>query len=256
MLGLVGTVPARRSVAPSGVSESLLASFIIPNTSLAPHLTRTSVGKALTKAPESKNKALFAWATKSNATQYGRHLANVQARRPSNFAPSLDVMPDNVLEVLEDDKDNKPSTPVLLRLAVKRKKPACLSPVTSLIKRKKPVPQGLNASLIKNRKGKPQSLGTTVLTSTRSRCLGRDVIAFTLNVPSVTATPSSSNVNNAKEVSSRNIVSTNAKVVSSSVSSSEEDNNSSTANVAGDVDPVTPAPQKLSQFSQLTSLLP
>ena len=165
-------------------------------------------------------------------------------------------MPNNVLEVLEDNKDNEPSTPVLSRSTAKRKKPARLSPVTSPTKRKKPVPQGLNASLIKNRKGKPQSLGTTVLASARFCCLGRDVIAFAPNVPSVAAAPSSSNVNNAKEVSSRNVVSTNAKVVSSSVSSSKEDNNSSTANVASDVDLVTPAPQKLSQFSQLTSPLP
>ena len=60
MLGLVGTVPAYYSVAPSGVSESLLASFIIPNPSPALHLTRTSVSKTLIKAPKSKNKALFA----------------------------------------------------------------------------------------------------------------------------------------------------------------------------------------------------
>ena len=59
MLSLVGTVPACRSIAPSGVSESLLASFIIPNPSPAPHLTRTSVSKTLIKAPKSKNKVLF-----------------------------------------------------------------------------------------------------------------------------------------------------------------------------------------------------
>jgi hypothetical protein len=60
MLGLVGTVPAYYSITPSSVSKSLLASFIIPNPSPAPHLTRTSISKTLTKAPKSKNKALFA----------------------------------------------------------------------------------------------------------------------------------------------------------------------------------------------------
>jgi hypothetical protein len=60
MLGLVGTVPACYSIAPSSVSESLLASFIIPNPSSTPHLTRTSVSKTLIKALKSKNKVLFA----------------------------------------------------------------------------------------------------------------------------------------------------------------------------------------------------
>jgi hypothetical protein len=67
-------------------------------------------------------------------------------------------MPDDVLEVLEDNKDvedNEPPTLVLLRLAAKRKKPARLSPATSPIKRKKAAPQDLNASLIKKRKGNP-----------------------------------------------------------------------------------------------------
>jgi hypothetical protein len=51
-------------------------------------------------------------------------------------------MPNNVLEVLKDNKDvkdNKPPTPVLLRLTAKRKKPTYLSPTTSPIKRKKAV---------------------------------------------------------------------------------------------------------------------
>ena len=168
-------------------------------------------------------------------------------------------MPNNILEVLKDNKDvkdNKPPTLILLRLAAKRQKPTYLSPATSLIKRKKAAPQDLNASLIKKRKGNPQSLGTTAPASARSLYLGRDVTIFASNVPSVAATLSSSATNNTKEVSSRNVVSGDAKVVSSSVSSSKEDNNSSTANVASDVDLVTPTPQKLSQFSQLTSLLP
>jgi hypothetical protein len=49
-------------------------------------------------------------------------------------------MPNNVLEVFENNKDNeddKPSTPVLSRSAAKRKEPARLSPATSPIKRKK-----------------------------------------------------------------------------------------------------------------------
>ena len=52
-------------------------------------------------------------------------------------------MPNDVLEVLKDNKDvkdNKPPTPVLLRLAAKRKKPTYLSPTTSPIKRKKAAP--------------------------------------------------------------------------------------------------------------------
>ena len=165
-------------------------------------------------------------------------------------------MPDDVSEALEDDEDDEPSTLVLSRSAAKRKKPARSSPVTSPTKRKKPVPRGLNASPIKNRKGKPQSSGTTVPASARSRRLGRDVVAFAPDVPSVAAAPGSSDVNDAEEVGSGNVVGTDAEVVSSSVSSSKEDNDSSTANVAGDVDPVTPAPQKLGWFSWLTSPLP
>jgi hypothetical protein len=241
------------------VSESLSASFIIPNPGPAPHLTRTSVGKTLTKAPESKNKALFAWTTKSNATQYGRHLADVQSGRLSNFAPSLDIMPDDVSEVFENDEndeDDEPSTPVLSRSAAKRKEPARSSPATSSTKRKKTALRGLNASPIKKKKGKPQSSGTTAPTSARSLRSGRDVVVFTPDVPSVTATPGFSAANDAEEVGFGNVVGGDAEVVSSGVSSSEEDDDGSTADVAGDVAPVTPAPQKLGWFSWLTSPLP
>jgi hypothetical protein len=154
-------------------------------------------------------------------------------------------MPNDVLEVLKDNEDvedDEPPTPVLSRSTAKRKKPARLSPATSLTKRKKAAPQDLNASLIKKRKGNLQSSGTTVPASARSLRLGRDVVVFASNVPSVAATPSSSATNDAEEVSSRNVVGGDAEVVSSSVSSSEEDNDGSTANVAGDVDLVTPAP--------------
>jgi hypothetical protein len=51
-------------------------------------------------------------------------------------------MPNDVLEVLKDNKDvkdNKPLTSVLLRLAAKRKKLTYLSLATSPTKRKKAV---------------------------------------------------------------------------------------------------------------------
>ena len=52
-------------------------------------------------------------------------------------------MPNDVLEVLEDNKDvedDEPPTPVLSRSAAKRKKPARSSPATSPTKRKKAAP--------------------------------------------------------------------------------------------------------------------
>jgi hypothetical protein len=72
--------------------------------------------------------------------------------------------------------------------------------------------------------------------------LGRDVVVFTPDVPSVTTTPSFSAANNAEEVGFGNVVSGDAEVVSSGVSSSEEDNDGSTADVASNVALVTPAP--------------
>lgn len=78
----------RRGLKSTAAAESVVASNIIAGPSEGV-LTRLKAGKELTAASEEGDKASFAWASDSMATQYGYHLSNVNAGRDSAFQPSL-----------------------------------------------------------------------------------------------------------------------------------------------------------------------